>query len=143
MVSTYGGDQSYQADLVRVFSGDAVNEKFHVKINPIEAPFNGQYVGNYQPTYPESYVEVPDNPVLNNLKSFTVQSYLWTSLLRWSDELAYPNVIEMELENVRFHDQTLVSRFDNSRQFGWSLYIDVSGTLAFKVGDSSRGAVYG
>jgi len=135
MVSTYGErEQPYQTDLVRVFCGDAANETSHVKVNEIKAPFAGQYAGRHQPTYPGSYIEVPDDPALNRLKSFTVQTYLWPSVVGAKINSGLPGLSGASFGNGQIQDQTLVSRFDNIRHCGWSLFMDAHGKLAFKVG---------
>ena len=135
MVSTFGEEKPYHADLVRVFSGDATNEKAHVRIEPLESPFSGTYAGQHQATYPGSYVEVPDDPILNDLKSFTVQAYLWPSVLGQNDEGELAGIAGERESIGSLHEQTLVSRFDNCCQCGWSLFIDPRGNLAFKVGN--------
>ena len=145
MVSTYDECEQgqepkpYQADLVRVLCGDVANQKSDVKIREIEAAFNGQYEGRHQASYPGSYIEVGDAPALNSLKSFTVQTYLWPSIVGRSAGLVLPGFIAEGEGDAEDHDQTLVSRFDNTRQCGWSLFIDINGKLAFKVGSGDGG----
>ena len=142
MVSTYGdkAEQAYQADLVRVFCGDAVIEGSLKEIE-LQAPFSREYAGRHQPSYPGSYVEVAENGVLNSLESFTVQTFLWPSLLHQQGAVGMNIGLGIVVESESgLNSQTLVSRFDNENQMGWSLYIDANDKLVFKVGEG-KGAV--
>ncbi len=72
-VSTYGPER-YRADLVRVICGDDEPEHGIFREEEIDAPFNGEYPGRFQPIEAGSYAVVPPSAVLDALESFTVQS---------------------------------------------------------------------
>ncbi len=151
-VSTYGDNATkpYQADLVRIFCGDSLSSPYIFKEIEKDAPFNGQYTGREQGTYPGSYVEIPEAPVLNRLNSFTVQTFVFPTFIpQKAKELSTKSnptspfglVKKGSRKPPEFHDQTLVSRWDERKQSGWSFYLDKAGRLAFKVG-SGKGKVH-
>ena len=143
MVSTYGerSEEPYVARLVRIYCGDAVNDGSHFKEVELDSPFNGEYAGRHQSCHPGSYVEIPSSDVLNGLQSFTVQTCLWPSLLHARGAAKLSGVFVKHHGEQASVCQTLVSRFDEQTQCGWTLYIDGAGKLTFKVGDG-KGSDY-
>ena len=69
-VSTYGPSR-YRADLVRVICGDSEPEHGVFHEEEMDAPFNGDYDGRFQPIDAGSYAVVEDSMALQALESFT------------------------------------------------------------------------
>ena len=141
MVSTYA-DGPYDAELVRVICGDYWPAENMGKEVVVEAPFVGSYSGRHQETYPGSFAEIEPCAALNAIESFTVQCFVFPSLVLKKEEKLrpYPEVIQplegtgiKELEHS-IDEQTIVARWDERAQRGWSLYMDREGRLSFKVG---------
>ena len=107
---------AYDAGLVRIVNGDAVSDADHYREIEVDAPFAGRYQGRFQPTYGGSYVRITETGPLDNLRSFTVQSYVF---------LTTPDKGE----------QHLISRWNDAGRRGWALAIDANGCPAFIVGD--------
>ena len=144
MVSTYGktAQNPWQADLVRVMCGLVFEESDSFTEITQDAPFTGEYPGRHQPVYTGSYVEVPAHKVLDSLDSFTVQTFVYPTLIgepvaRVDGSVTDTRFGSFHNDNKVHGEQTLISRFDNSRQVGWSLFIDKEGKLTFKAGTGS------
>lgn len=122
MVSTYGPER-YRADLVRVICGDDEPDHNIYIEEEIDAPFNGEYAGRFQPIDAGSYGVVPASPALAGLESFTVQAWIWPTT---------PGKGE----------QGLITQWedgDNGPAGGFALIIDDTGALAMRVGDCNGG----
>lgn len=70
----------FKADIVRIVHGDPNPKGPGLKIDPVRTPANGTYPGRKQAIYAGSFVEVPNAPALNGLKSFTMQAFIWPTL---------------------------------------------------------------
>ncbi|PHZ85106.1 N,N-dimethylformamidase beta subunit family domain-containing protein [Paremcibacter congregatus] len=143
-VSTYAGGP-YEADLVRVIHGNIWPAQKMQKELELEAPFARQYPGRHQISAPGSCVEVPESRGLNNIKSFTVQSYVFPSLILKKGEKLhhYPDTyighegLGIEETEEVIDEQTLVARWDEEAGTGWSLYLDRQGRPSFKIAGSN------
>lgn len=121
MVSTYGPER-YRADLVRVICGDDDPGHDIYREEEIDAPFNGEFPGRFQPIDAGSYAVVPHSPVLAALESFTVQAWIWPTT---------PGKGE----------QGLITRWQDDPALGFALLIDDTGALAMRAGDGDGNVV--
>ena len=103
-VSAYN-ETAYDAALVRIVNGDAVSEAGHYREIEVDASFAGRREGRFQPIHGGSYVRVDGTDPLDDLRSFTVQSYV------------FPTTPEKG-------EQHLMSRWNECGQRGWALTID-------------------
>ena len=148
MVSAYE-DTPYQADLVRVICGNVVPAANTEKYIEVTTPFKGEYPGRRQYAYPGSFTEIPENVLLNDLESFTVQAFFYPTYLPpvGEKEIVYPWLMpdyeDTVLPSLEYHtdEQTLISRWDEQKKIGWSVYIDRNHKLSFKMANS-KGTVY-
>ena len=108
--------RAYQADIVRIVSGDLNPEGPGIIEEAITTPVNGRYKGRKQKIYAGSYAIVPSSAPLETLESFTVQVMVWPST---------------PLKGV----QALVSKWSARKKSGFALMIDASGGVAFMVGN--------
>ena len=115
MVSTYGPER-YRADLVRAICGDDDPDRSIYREEEIDAPFNGEHPGQFQPIDAGSYAVAPHSPILSSLESFTVQAWIWPT-------------------TPAKGEQGLITRWRDDRALGFALLIDDTGALAMRVGD--------
>ena len=115
MVGTYGPER-YRADLVRVICGDDDPGRDIYREEEIEAPFNGDYPGRFQPIDAGSHGVVPHSSVLAGLESFTVQAWIWPT-------------------TPAKGEQGLITWWRDDPALGFALSIDDTGALAMRVGD--------
>jgi N,N-dimethylformamidase len=118
-VSTYGLER-YRADLVRIISGENEPERGVFREEEIDAPFNGEHPGRFQPIDAGSYAVVPTSAALDALESFTVQCWVFATT---------PNKGE----------QGLISQWRGDPTTGFALLIDDTGSVAMRVGDGIGG----
>jgi N,N-dimethylformamidase len=118
-VSTYGPER-YRADLVRVICGDDEPEHGIFREEEIDAPFNGEYPGRFQPIEAGSYGVVPPSAVLDALESFTVQSWVFAT-------------------TPKKGEQGLIAQWRDDPATGFALLIDDTGSVAMRVGDGVGG----
>ena len=97
--------RAYQADIVRIVSGDLNPEGPGIIEEAITTPVNGRYKGRKQKIYAGSYAIVPSSAPLETLESFTVQVMVWPST---------------PLKGV----QALVSKWSARKKSGFALVID-------------------
>jgi N,N-dimethylformamidase len=116
-VSTYGPSR-YRADLVRVICGDNEPEHGVFHEEEMDAPFNGDYDGRFQPIDAGSYAVVEGSTALQALESFTLQAWILPTT---------PNKGE----------QGLVTNWRDDPAAGFALVIDANGALAFRVADGN------
>ena len=117
------GASAFDAQLVRLIHGDLHGAGPGFKEEEIEASgTNGTYAGFKQDTYPGSCVEIDAAPKLDALSSLTAQVLVW------------PTLPGLEREQV------LMSKWDDDRGAGWSLFLTGSGELAFRVKHADRDA---
>jgi len=111
----------YRADIVRMICGDDSPAGPGFKETEIETSLNGEYPGRAQPMYDGSYVVIPASPLLDSIASFSVQAMIWPT-------------------TPHKGRQTLLGKWCEKTQSGFSLYIDDNGGVALCIGDGS-GAV--
>ncbi len=70
-------EKSYKADVVRIICGDENPEGPGFKEKVVRTPASGTYKGRKQICYAGSFVEVPNGPQFQALKSFTFQAFIW------------------------------------------------------------------
>jgi N,N-dimethylformamidase len=116
-VSTYGPSR-YRADLVRVICGDNEPEHGVFHEEEMDAPFNGDYDGRFQPIDAGSYAVVEGSTALQALESFTLQAWILPTT---------PNKGE----------QGLITHWRDDPAAGFALVIDENGALAFRVADGN------
>lgn len=107
----------YRADIVRIFCGDTNPEGPGFREHVVETPANGVHPGRTQDIAAGSYVEVPNDTVLQSLSSFTLQAYVWPTT---------PDKGE----------QGLITKWSGSA--GFALVVDGAGTIALKTADGQR-----
>lgn len=117
-VSAEEGDETYEADLVRLIHGDTNPEGPGYKDEAVKASFAGSYPARFQRTQFGSYVEVagPDVAFQPN-GAFSLHAFIWPTTP----------------DRGR---QGLVSRWNDERKCGWYLSIE-DGSLVFTIGDGS------
>jgi N,N-dimethylformamidase len=118
MVSCETGAATYSAQLVRLICGDDSPNGPGYKEQPVEHPANGTYPGRRQRINAGSYVVVPASPLLQSVTSFTLQALIWPTMPGRGA-------------------QTLLGRWDGTRQAGYALIIDETGALALQLGDGT------
>ena len=117
-VSAYD-EAAYDAALVRIVNGDAVSGTGDYREVVVDAPFAGRYEGRFQATNIGSHARVEASGPLDDLHSFTVQSFV------------FPTTSEKG-------EQHLVSRWNETAGRGWALIIDAKGHPAFIAGDGPK-----
>jgi N,N-dimethylformamidase len=135
MVSIESNGERYRADLVRLICAESLSDPKMFKEKELQAPFAGSHVGYRQETHVGSYVEIAASPVLDQLRSFTVQAMVMPTLLPASVRLRQGGPPVSPIEEITFQDQHLVSRWDNSKRRGWALVVDAHGHPVFVCGD--------
>lgn len=114
-VSSYGPD-CYQAELIRVICGDDAPTHGIYDEEEISAPFAGEYKAHVQPIDCGSYVMVPNAPMLSNLESFTVQTWIFPT-------------------TPHKGEQGLITKWQDDPALGFALMIDDTGALGLRIGD--------
>ncbi|MDJ0777693.1 MAG: N,N-dimethylformamidase [Gammaproteobacteria bacterium] len=118
-VSTYGAER-YRADLVRVVCGDDHPDHDILRLDPVEAPFAGEYPGRMQPIDAGSCAVVPSADAFDALDDFT--------LLAW----VYPTTPAKG-------PQVLMAQWRDDPAAGFMLLLDERGALALRLGDGEGG----
>jgi len=108
----------YQADLVRLIHGDVNPNGPGFKEIVIDSPLNQEYPGRYQELPNGSYVEVSDHTVLDATGSLTLQAWIAPTT---------------PLKGV----QGIVTKWSDSEQTGYGLFIHEDGSLALWLGDKN------
>lgn len=111
----------YRADIVQIICGDTNPDGPGVKEIVVETPANGVYPGRTQDIHAGSYVEVPNEPLLQAMSSFSLQAYVWPTT---------PDKGE----------QGLITKWSGTT--GFALIVDGSGGVALKVGDGQHTSVF-
>lgn len=105
----------YSADIVRLIHGDTNPKGPGFKEKLVDTKVSGQYPGLRQEIRKGSYVEVPRSARLDELRSFTIQAWVWPTT---------------PTKGV----QGLVTRWVASSRSGYGLVIDDAGDLALWLG---------
>ena len=114
MVSSRRG--KYRADIVRLIHGDRNPAGPGLKEEAFESGVNGEYEGREQVIRKGSCVVVPDNVLLRNVESVTIQAWIW------------PTTPEKGLQGI-------VTKWSGEESRGYGLFIDDEGYLCFRMGD--------
>ncbi|MEC4815478.1 MAG: DUF6605 domain-containing protein [Scytonema sp. PMC 1069.18] len=107
----------YIADIVRLYHGDTNPEGPGFKEKLISTSVSGQYPAKKQDIYSGSCVIVADSPALQEVESLSLQA------------MVYPTTPNKGL-------QGLLTKWSNSINAGYGLFIDEDGCLSFWIGDS-------
>ena len=108
----------YQADIVRLICGDTNPEGPGFKDELIETSVSKRYDGRRQEIHAGSYAIVQSNPVLERLDSFSVQVMIWPT-------------------TPAKGEQGLITKWDEQKKSGFSLFIDDQGAVSFRLGDGN------
>jgi N,N-dimethylformamidase len=111
---------TYQADIVKLVHGDLDPRGPGFKEEVISTPVSGEYAGRSQPTYPGSYVVVPDGPELTTSAGFSVQALIWPT-------------------TPAKGPQGIVTKWSEGDQAGYRLVIDEDSCAALEIGDGKGG----
>ena len=76
MVSCEGASR-YRADIVRLVNPEAGPQATAFRYEAVDSPVNGEYTARRQALYPGSYGIVAPHHRVEQLTSFTVQTYVW------------------------------------------------------------------
>jgi N,N-dimethylformamidase len=115
------GTKSYRARLVQVIHGDTSPGGPGYKEKAVKSDFEREYTARKQDIYAGSHAIVPSNKLFDQLRSFTVQAYIWPTTP----------------EKGR---QTVISLWDASKKAGFVLGIDDKGCLSLTSGDGAGGS---
>lgn len=117
MVSTDQPD--YEVTIVRLIHGDNNPAGPGYKEAIVDAEVNRRYRGQKQEIHTGSYVIIEDNPVLGQLDSFTLQTWIYPTT---------PGKGEV---------QGLLTKWSKADKVGYGLYLGENGDLGFWLGDNS------
>lgn len=109
---------SYHADIVRVICGDSNPDGPGIKEQIIESSVAGRYVGRKQAIHSGSYITVEDRSPLHELRSFTVQAFIWPT-------------------TPGKGRQGIISKWSADNSAGFALIIDEHGRTALQLGDGT------
>jgi N,N-dimethylformamidase len=115
------GYSKYTTNIVRLIHGDTNPAGPGFKAESVKAHVNGEYQGRAQPIWTGSYVIVPDNSILRELKSMSLQAMIFPTT-------PYKGV------------QGLLTKWSDAGQAGYGLFIDDKNCVSFWSGDG-RGQV--
>lgn len=113
--------ESYDAKIVRLIHGDTNPDGPGYKEEEIDTSVTGTYQGEHQPLYSGSYIFVPHSELMD-VSSFTLCA------------LIYPTTPVTDTEGVNVGMQGILTKFDESTQTGFGLYINDDGELTLRIG---------
>ena len=116
MVNAEDDVADYRATIVRLISADDQPGGPGYRDEVLEVPANGDHPARSQATYPGAYGTIGHKPAFEGLESFTLQCLFW------------PTTPEAPWKSI-------VSKFDESIEFGWGLFTNGDGHACFFVGD--------
>ena len=114
------GEKTYRARLVQVIHGDTTPSGPGYKERSVKADFEREYKARKQNVYAGSHAIVPNSHLFDQLRSFTLQAYIWPTTP----------------EKGR---QTVISVWNAASNSGFALEIDPNGSLAFTLADGAGG----
>jgi N,N-dimethylformamidase len=120
MVSCEPGVDTYQADIVRLISGDRQPGGPGYRDELLPTSVSGEYPGRTQETYCGSYAVVPDGPAFDDLNDLSLQATIFPTL---------PNL----------RRACLISRMDINAGRGFALWTDPEQGLVLQLGDGDGG----
>ena len=106
----------YEADIVRLRSGDLHPDGRGLLETPVDTPVNGTYSGRVQPINAGSYGVVSASGRLASLSSFTLQAWVWPT-------------------TPARGEQVLLGCWVSKEHRGFALGIDERGVLSLKLGN--------
>ena len=118
MASAEDDVADYTATIVRLISADDQPGGPGYRDEVLDVPANGTYPARHQPTYPGAYGITEHNKAFEGLESFTLQCLFW------------PTTPERPWKSI-------VSKFDESIEFGWGLFTNGDGHACLFVGDGN------
>ncbi len=110
--------ESYEAEIVRLIHGDRNPDGPGLRLERMTTSVNGRYPGREQPIRCGSYVRVGDNRLLRDLKSFSIQCWL------------YPTTPKGRRQGV-------VTKWSATRGVGYGLFLHEDGDLSAMIGDGN------
>ncbi|HCU91006.1 MAG TPA: N,N-dimethylformamidase [Gammaproteobacteria bacterium] len=116
--------ESFEAEIVRLIHGDTNPAGPGYKEEVIPSDVSGAYQGIHQPLLSGSYIIIPHDDALN-VKSFSLCAYI------------FPTTPQVDTEGVEVGIQGLLTKWDESKQSGYGLFINADGELALRLGSGS------
>lgn len=110
-------NSAYDAQLVRLINGVRSSDETEYKEIEIESNINGRYTGRHQPIFSGSCVIMNDIEAFDALNEFTLAFFFMPTTSTQGK-------------------QHLISRWDETEQCGWSVYLNDKGQLAFTTAES-------
>ena len=120
MVSCEPGIDRYQADIVRLISGDRQPGGPGYRDELLPSPVSGEYPGRTQETYCGSYAVVPHGPAFGGLSDLSLQATIFPTL---------PSL----------RRACLISKIDVNAGRGFALWTDPAQGLVLELGDGAGG----
>ena len=120
MVSCEPGIDRYQADIVRLISGDRQPGGPGYRDELLQSPVSGEYPGRTQETYCGSYAIVPHGPAFGGLGDLSLQATIFPTL---------PSL----------RRACLISKIDAVAGRGFALWTDPAQGLVLELGDGTGG----
>ena len=120
MVSCEPGVDRYQADIVRLISGDRQPDGPGYRDELLRTSVSGEYPGRTQETYCGSYAVVPDGPAFDALGDLSLQAAIFPTL---------PAV----------RRACIISKMDIDAGCGFALWTDPADGLVLQLGDGDGG----
>ncbi len=120
MVSCEPGVDRYQADIVRLISGDRQPGGPGYRDELLPTPISGEYPGRTQETYCGSYAIVPHGPAFDGLSDLSLQAAIFPTL---------PSL----------RRACLISKIDVAAGRGFALWTDPADGLVLQLGDGAGG----
>jgi N,N-dimethylformamidase len=109
---------SYRADVVHLIHGDTNPEGPGFKERLIRTTVSREYAGREQAINNGSYILVPDNPLLNQTASITLQGWV------------YPTTLDKGT-------QAIITKWSADDGMGYGLFVEDDGSLALWLGNES------
>ena len=120
MVSCEPGIDRYQADIVRLISGDRQPDGPGYRDELLPSTVSGEYPGRTQETYCGSYAIVPHGPAFGGLSDLSLQATIFPTL---------PSL----------RRACLISKIDVAAGRGFALWTDPADGLVLELGDGAGG----
>ncbi|MCY3920918.1 MAG: N,N-dimethylformamidase, partial [Chloroflexi bacterium] len=120
MVSCEPGVDRYQADIVRLISGDRQPSGPGYRDELLQTSVSGEYPGRSQETYCGSYAVVPDGPAFDALSDLSLQAAIFPTL-------------------PALRRACIISKMDIEAGCGFALWTDPADGLVLQLGDGDGG----
>jgi N,N-dimethylformamidase len=113
--------ESYDTEIVRLIHGDTNPDGPGYKEEEIKTDLSGTLQGEHQALHSGSYIFVPYSKLMD-VTSFTLCA------------LIYPTTPVTDTEGVNVGTQGILTKYDESKQTGFGLFINDDGELTLKLG---------